>query len=231
MHSIAAHYGITKPPSTGVRFRLRALASKLTTPLGAASLAVLSFAGGLWVASSLGVPGGELEETRAALADESEEARDLRSRLAVREIQLQRLRAVQAHSSAYGIPADLAASVYDIAVAEGIRPELAFKLVEIESSYRRHAVSAAGAVGYTQIKLSTARLLRPDVTLEQLFERETNLRLGFRYLRLLLDRYEGDERLALLAYNRGPTRVGSLLSLGLDPSNGYARRILEPGGG
>ena len=108
----------------------------------------------------------------------------------------------------------------------GLDPEIAFRMVEIESSFRRHAVSSAGAVGYTQIKPSTARWLNPNITREKLFDTRTNLRLGFRYLSELLNRYDGDVRLALLAYNRGPTRVGSDLAMGRDPGNGYARSIM-----
>ena len=59
-----------------------------------------------------------------------------------------------------------------------------------------------------------------------LFDPEINLHLGFRYFNYLLDEYNGDTRLALLAYNRGPGRVGGLLRSGIDPANGYAKAVL-----
>jgi soluble lytic murein transglycosylase-like protein len=51
---------------------------------------------------------------------------------------------------------------------------------------------------------------------------ETNLRVGFKYLRYLLDKYNGDENLALTAYNRGPGTVDKALRRGGNPDNGYA---------
>jgi soluble lytic murein transglycosylase-like protein len=74
---------------------------------------------------------------------------------------------------------------------------------------------------------NTARFFDPDLANEDLFDAEINLRIGFRYLRGLMDRYEGDLSLALLAYNRGPTRLQTLIDGGLDPRNGYASSVLE----
>ncbi len=199
---------------------------RLSSPVGIVSLAAVAFAAGL-VASASGVlPWTAAAELRVELAERTAALEDARGELAVKHIQHQRLREVQAFSAEHGIPADLAATVYDIALAEGVEPEIAFRLVETESSFRRMAVSEAGAMGYTQIKPSTAAWLDPSVTPDELFETTTNLRLGFRYLSLLLEENGGDARMALLAYNRGPNRVRSLLATGRDPSNGYASRIL-----
>ncbi|HEV7591106.1 MAG TPA: transglycosylase SLT domain-containing protein [Longimicrobium sp.] len=143
--------------------------------------------------------------------------------------QITRLQRVAENSSRYGIPADLAERIEDIALAEGIDARLAFGLVATESEFNRHAVSAVGAVGYTQLMPSTARYFRPDLEREALFDRDTNLRLGFRFLRTLIDKYRGDVELALLAYNRGPDRVDAILRDGGDPDNGYARAVLRWG--
>lgn len=161
-----------------------------------------------------------------ALVDTRGELQGIRGEKVLLELQVERLSTIQEHSARYEIPADLAATIFDAAVGEGLEPELAFRLVEIESSFRQRAVSPAGAIGYTQLRPSTARTLEPGVTEADLFDPETNLRLGFRYLVRLLERYDGDLRLALLAYNRGPTRVGELLAEGEDPGNGYARRVI-----
>jgi len=129
------------------------------------------------------------------------------------------------------IAADLAAAIYDVALAEGVDPALAFRLVKVESAFNPKAKSKVGAIGYTQVLPSTARLYEPGLTTAQLYDRGTNLRLGFRYLRDLLERYEGNAdaklRLALLAYNRGPGRVQELLDAGKDPQNGYAAALMK----
>ena len=211
---------------SGFRGWLKDVGHALTTPLGTVGLATLTFAAGLAVASTFALPGTRTAVLEEQLRTTSTRLQKVQGELAVHEIQAQRLEKVHGFSTDYGIPADLAASIYDISLSEGLRPELAFELVETESSFRRRAVSQMGAVGYTQIKPSTAMWLDPSLGYDDLFVTETNLRLGFRYFSLLMERYEEDERLALLAYNRGPNRVGSMLAMGHDPANGYARKIL-----
>jgi len=151
----------------------------------------------------------------------------VRGELAVARLQLDRAEAVIDFSGQYVVPADLAAAINDIALAEGIEPALAFRLVRIESRFDPRAKSYAGALGLTQILPSTARLYEPGLSIAQLYDRETNLRLGFRYLHDLLERYNNNLERALLAYNRGPTRVQELLAAGVDPQNGYARTVMR----
>jgi len=150
-----------------------------------------------------------------------------RGELAVARLQLERANAIIDYSTHYSIAADLAAAIYDVALSEGVDPGLGFRLVKVESGFTLNAKSKAGALGYTQVLPSTARLYEPGLTTKQLFDRSTNLRLGFRYLRDLLERYDGDLRLALLAYNRGPGRVQELLNAGQDPQNGYSTAVLK----
>jgi soluble lytic murein transglycosylase-like protein len=150
-----------------------------------------------------------------------------RGELAVSRLQLERANAIIDFSSHYTIAADLAASIYDVALSEGVEPGLAFRLVKTESGFNPMAKSKAGAYGYTQILPSTARLYEPGLTTKQLFDRATNLRLGFRYLRDLLERYDGNLALALLAYNRGPGKVQELLDAGRDPQNGYSTAVMK----
>lgn len=142
------------------------------------------------------------------------------------EQQLERARLDAVFARHYDIPMDLAGRIHDAAREAGLDPVLAFGLVDTESSFRRTAVSWAGAVGYTQVMPATARWMDPRVRRGDLFETETNLKLGFEYLAYLLDYYEGDVRLALTAYNRGPGTVDGLLERGRDPENGYADKVL-----
>lgn len=129
-------------------------------------------------------------------------------------------------AATFKIPFDLAHEIHGAALDAEIDPALAFRLVRAESSFRPTAVSPVGALGLTQLMPSTAKWLEPGTTRKQLLEPRTNLRVGFRYLRRLIDSYEGDERLALLAYNRGPGTVNALLKKGRDPENGYVDLVL-----
>lgn len=161
-------------------------------------------------------------------ADQSRVALQARQgELALVRLEMNRLQEIMEYSRRYRIPADLATAINDIALAEGIAPELAFRLIQMESGFNRRAVSPVGAVGYAQLMPATAFELDSTLQYRDLFDRETNLRLGFRYLRWLIDRYDGDLRVALLAYNRGLGTVDSIRSEGGDPGNGYARAIME----
>jgi Transglycosylase SLT domain len=147
----------------------------------------------------------------------------------LQQVEIDRLKRIHENSARFGIPADLAERIEDIALAEGIEPHVAFGLVRAESEFNRRAVSRVGAVGLTQLMPSTARYFKNGVNREDLFDRDTNLRIGFRYLRTLVVKYNGNLELALLAYNRGPDRVDQLIRSGRDPNNGYVAAVLGRG--
>lgn len=149
------------------------------------------------------------------------------AKLAQAQVQLERLNAVARYSSLYSVPADLAGAIYDIARAEGIHPSLGFQLVKVESSFKRGARSNKGAIGYTQLRLKTARFYDAEATERSLHDRDTNLRIGFRFLKDLLAQFDEDLNMALLAYNRGPQRVVDMLARGEDPANGYAEIVMR----
>jgi soluble lytic murein transglycosylase-like protein len=188
------------------------------------------FVGGVLVVGGAAIahePALELQrltlEQRLRHAESALKARQ--GELELAHLELRRLQQIVDHSQNHRIPADLARAIFDIAVSEGVDPALAFSLVRAESGFMRRAVSSAGAVGLTQVMPSTAFWLQPGLSYTDLFERDTNLRLGFRYLRMMLQQYDGDLDLALLAYNRGPGRVDEILSAGGNPSNGYERNV------
>ena len=131
------------------------------------------------------------------------------------------------YSSRFAIPANLAGNILEAASAEGIDPELAFRLVKLESDFNPRATSPVGAVGLTQLMVPTARYFSPGITREKLYEPKTNLRIGFRYLRALIGEYKGNAKLALLVYNRGEVAVKNALDAGIDPSNGYDRILTK----
>lgn len=137
-----------------------------------------------------------------------------------------RERRVAEYARRYGITVELADEIERAARAEGLDTELAFRLVRVESAFRPAAESPVGALGLTQVMPATANELMPGITRDQLLDRQTNLRLGFRYLKRLLAVYDGDAEEALTAYNRGPGTVRRIRSAGGDPANGYADLVL-----
>jgi soluble lytic murein transglycosylase-like protein len=129
------------------------------------------------------------------------------------------------YAQEYKIPRSLAKDIYEAAVAHNIEPKTAFGLVRAESSFRTSATSPVGATGLTQLMPATARWLAPGTTRQQLRDPGTNLRIGFKYLRSLIDKYDGNEKLALTAFNRGPGTVDKLIKRGRNPDNGYADKV------
>ena len=205
--------------------RLRRLWERFRAPTRALALTGIAFLLGMQLAARpegarLAGLENELEKVRTALQARQGELELVR-------LEMDRVQEIMGYSRQYRIPSDLAGAIYDIALAEGIAPALAYQLIKVESGFYRRAVSPKGAVGYAQLMPTTAYDLDPDLEYRDLFDRDTNLRLGFRYLRWLIDRYDGDLRLALLAYNRGLGTVDSIRKAGGDPANGYARAVLQ----
>jgi soluble lytic murein transglycosylase-like protein len=82
----------------------------------------------------------------------------------------------------------------------GLEPALMLGLVQVESGFRKYAISIAGARGYTQVMPFWARLIG-DGDVGRLFHMQTNLRFGCVILRHYLERERGDLYLALGRYN------------------------------
>lgn len=117
---------------------------------------------------------------------------------------------VMAWAHRYHIDPALAGKIMSAATRNGLTPSLAFRLVKRESGFRANMVGGAGEIGLTQIKPSTARDLRPGLTIAQLYEPDVNLDLGFAYLAQLRTRYHSDMWRAASAYNHGMTVVDTL---------------------
>lgn len=82
----------------------------------------------------------------------------------------------------------------------GLEPALVLGLVQVESGFRKYAISAVGARGYMQVMPFWARLIG-DGDAAKLFHMQTNLRFGCVILRHYLEREQGDMFLALGRYN------------------------------
>jgi soluble lytic murein transglycosylase-like protein len=101
-----------------------------------------------------------------------------------------------------GNPA-LDAFVQEAAARHGLDPCLIFSVMRAESSFNRMAVSPKGASGLMQLMPETA--VRFGV--RNIFDPRENVLGGAKYLRWLLDRFNGDVRLALAGYNAGEGAV------------------------
>ena len=92
--------------------------------------------------------------------------------------------------------------VAELAAKYDISPALLEAVVWQESRWNASAVSPAGARGLAQLMPGTARAMGVDPA-----DPHANLEGGARYLRMQLDRFDGDLEKALAAYNAGPGRV------------------------
>lgn len=106
-------------------------------------------------------------------------------------------------------PADVQyASSYDRLIEKhaatySVSPQLVRAVVQVESGFNPRAVSHEGALGLMQLMPATAI----EMGVSNPFDPDQNIRGGVAYLRQLLNRYGGDETLALAAYNAGPQAV------------------------
>jgi soluble lytic murein transglycosylase-like protein len=82
----------------------------------------------------------------------------------------------------------------------GLAPDLVLGLVQVESAFRKYAVSSVGARGYMQVMPFWTRAIG-DGDAGKLFHMQTNLRYGCSILRLYIDMERGDLFLALGRYN------------------------------
>lgn len=90
--------------------------------------------------------------------------------------------------------------------SHGVDEDLVREVVRAESNFNPYAVSGAGAKGLMQLMDRTAQAMH----VRNVYDPEENLAGGTKYLKNLLDRFDGNIGVALAAYNAGPTRVSRL---------------------
>ena len=93
--------------------------------------------------------------------------------------------------------------VINSATNNGVDPLLLYSIMHQESSFKAHAISPKGARGLMQLMPFTA--MRYGVT--NIFDPRQNIEGGARYVRFLLDRFDGDIDLVLAGYNAGEGAV------------------------
>jgi soluble lytic murein transglycosylase-like protein len=125
---------------------------------------------------------------------------------------------------------ELAEVIYEEAIRHNQDPKFILAVIAIESEFKTWAVSVKGAKGLMQIMPEVGQFLAQEMGIEwsgdrTLFNPFLNIRMGVYYLSQLT-RHFNDPRIALTAYNYGPTYVQDLIARnqGLPPN--YYRRIL-----
>jgi soluble lytic murein transglycosylase-like protein len=107
----------------------------------------------------------------------------------------------------------------------GVDPVLLYAIMHRESAFKRRALSHKGASGLMQLMPATARRFG----VRNIWDPAQNIEGGARYMRVLLDMFGGDVRLALAGYNAGE---GAVLKYGRNvppysETREYVRRITE----
>jgi len=105
-----------------------------------------------------------------------------------------------------------------------VDPKLVKAVIAAESGWNPSAVSPKGAVGIMQLMPQTAS----DMGVDNRFNAEQNIEGGIKYLRFLLDKFNGNMTLALAAYNAGPTRVEKAMGVPAIPETvNYVKRVMN----
>lgn len=115
-------------------------------------------------------------------------------------------------------------NIREYSLKHGLDPNLIKAVIKVESNFDPKAVSPKGAIGLMQILPSTAKLMG----VKDPFDIKENLDGGCRYLKILLEEFSGDLKLALAAYNAGKENI--LKYKGIPPyeeTKEYVNKILK----
>ena len=121
---------------------------------------------------------------------------------------------------------------------------MVYAIIKAESNFDENAKSSSNAIGLMQIMettaLETANKMDFEVTEEELFKPEINIKIGLKYFTYLLNHYNNNYPLAIIAYNAGMGNVDSWIKNGTikedgtdienvpyKETNNYVRKILR----
>ncbi len=120
--------------------------------------------------------------------------------------------------------------IFEYSQKYGYDPLFLTALIVTESSFNNRAKSHQGAIGLMQILPATGSALASETQMtwkgkKTLYDPEVNIALGAFYLNKLLKRFR-DLRLALEAYNHGPTQLKQFLKRGIRPQK-YSNKVYK----
>ncbi|MBZ9741663.1 MULTISPECIES: lytic transglycosylase domain-containing protein [unclassified Mesorhizobium] len=113
------------------------------------------------------------------------------------------LRNVAASTAAVASSGQYSAIVARYAASYGVPVSLADAVIKIESNYRPNMVGGAGEIGLMQIKPATARMMGYNGSAKGLFDPDTNIKYGMKYLAMARDLGGGTTCGTILKYNAG----------------------------
>lgn len=150
---------------------------------------------------------------------------------ASRDLQRVQLETLLSQRTAARMAGDLAQGILVESGKHGVDPMLVLAVIEVESRFDHHAESPRGAQGLMQIKPVVVTELFQEGKLHSdgdlnLKNPLVNIRVGVSYLAYLSEIF-GDIRVALTAYNFGPTRVRRKLAAGERLPAQYATKVLD----
>ncbi len=122
------------------------------------------------------------------------------------------------------VPSAYLESINTACDRHGVDPALVHAIMKVESDFNPMAISRKGAMGLMQLMPQTA----VDMNVRNTFNPDENIDGGVKYMRYLLDRYEGNVSLALAAYNSGENAVKRWGTIPPFPeTQNYVQRIMK----
>jgi membrane-bound lytic murein transglycosylase B len=143
----------------------------------------------------------------------------------IQDTQQQESKVRQSEPSARSIqpPADVGTIIDKASATYGVDKGLISSVIQAESDFDPNATSPKGAMGLMQLMPDTAR----GLGVSNAYDPEQNVMAGTRYLKSLLDRYNGDVKLALAAYNWGMGNLERSAGNLPEETRNYIARIMK----
>ncbi len=126
----------------------------------------------------------------------------------------------------------LSVRVYTLfaAMKYDLDPKLFYYQISSESSFRALAYSKAKAIGPGQIRINTHKYISPKIPSALLWVPFVNIFVSAKYMRYLLDKYNGNWSVALAAYNWGETNVDrKLKGIKIEKNKDYSKYFKKIG--